>query len=91
MERMARAFLERPVLLNLHGHQLFWSCWAALSIARRHEVTWAELNGLAEALKQVARRNPPGIAHSVFARSVSWLGPRVAATIRASKLLAASP
>ena len=78
MERMCRRMLDHSSLLDKQGETLFWCAWAALRRAREKGVPWAELRGLAGALRAVARRKPPGVRDSRYARLVRWAGVRCA-------------
>jgi glycosyltransferase involved in cell wall biosynthesis len=78
IERLGRAMLGRDELLSAHGADLFWALWTAVRRAREKGVAWAELRGLAETLRAVARRGPAGVRDSRYARLVRWVGVRCA-------------
>jgi len=81
MERMCRALLERPDLLQAHGDRLFWAACAALRACRAHGVPWDRLRLLGHMIEEVAHRSPPGLQRSTFARAVRWVGLRHAETV----------
>jgi len=76
MERMCRAFLDRPDLLQAHGERLFWAACAALRACRAHAVPWDRLRLLGHMIEEVAHRRPPGLQGSMFARAVRLVGVR---------------
>jgi glycosyltransferase involved in cell wall biosynthesis len=83
MERMCRAMLDRPDLLNRHGAPLFWSALTALRASRACGVPWSRLIHLSHMITAVADRQPPDLNVSAFARLVRTVGTERAETLRA--------
>ena len=76
MERMCRAFLDRPDLLEAHGDRLFWSALAAVRACRSHDVPWERLSLLTHVLREVVERRPACLEASRLAVLVRKVGVR---------------
>ena len=81
-ETLAAGILERPALFQDAGEALFWSLWAMLRQARQGGVSESDLGNAETLLREVARRRPAGLQHSMFRLAVRFMGARKADRLR---------